>query len=73
MEPEEGGLIGFIDTPTMHELLDVTALRAETRLNVRMTCGEEQKTSQEEKRLAEMELLECPMRSCTRMRSRRLL
>ena len=63
MPPEEGGLIGFIDTDTMHRLLDfaaVTALRVETQLKVGMTRSAAKKASLEEDRLATLEQSECP-------------
>ena len=53
----------FIDTDTMHRLLDfaaVTALRVETQLKVGMTRSAAKKASLEEDRLAALEQSECP-------------
>ena len=50
MGPEEGGLIGFIDTEAMHNLLDfaaLTELRADTHLNIRLTREEARKNAAE--------------------------
>ena len=63
MGPEESGLIGFIDTEAMHNLLDfaaLTELRADTHLNIRLTREEARKNAAEAERLAILEKLECP-------------
>ncbi len=60
-KPEEGDLIGYnLDTSTMKDIAEHTAMRSETKLNIRLTRTEVKRQTEEETRLQHLEVIEEP-------------